>query len=163
MLKFTFETYQLSLTDKPDKSCSIKLAPLTGTALKTVRRKIYIIQAGKNILYVGEANTSIKTRFQRGCVSYNHFVRSGHARGGYKGYKWLNILESPVRKMAVHAITFESDCDNNRGIVEAIEGELVYLIRRHLGYWPKFQNEIHFHNVKYAKETAKNIWEKLPE
>jgi len=32
-----------------------------------------------------------------------------------------------------------------------------------LRYWPKLQNEIHFHNVKYAKETAKNIWEKLPE
>lgn len=53
--------------------------------------------------------------------------------------------------------TFSENYDIKRDVIEAIEGELVYLIRNKFGYWPKFQNEIHFSNCDGAKEIAMEI------
>lgn len=162
-MEMIFETYQLKITDNDNLSCSVKLEPNLGLALLKERRKLYIVYHEKEILYVGEANTSIKKRFQRSCTSYNHYITTRKARGGYKGYKWLNKTDNIVRNLKVAVATFSEDYDpvEKRVFIEAIEGELVYFIRNKFGYWPKFQNEIHFSNCEGAREIAKGILEKV--
>ncbi len=157
------EKYKLHLIDKNNFSCSIKLVPNIGKALLQERRKLYIISNGTEILYVGETNTSIKKRFQRGSVFYNYYKRNDEqkARGGYKGYKWFNTVENIHRELDVLAIVFHDSKDGHREFVEAVEGELVYLVRHKTGEWPKFQNEIHFSNCTDALETAQLILDKL--
>lgn len=160
-MNIEFEKYNLKITDNLDFTCSVSIHPKIGLALKHERRKLYIIYSNKSILYVGEANSSILKRFQRGTVSYNHYVRNGKSRNGYKGYKWLNKDDNPNRELKVLAVVFDTTKDDNREFVEAVEGELVYLIKNKYGYWPKLQNEIHFNNNKDANFFAEIIFEKL--
>ena len=162
-MEYTFEKYDLKLIDAGDNSCKTELSPKNGTALLKERRKLYIIHFENEYLYVGEANTSIKTRFQRGCASFNYFMKNEKARNGYKGYKWLNKEKNQERNLTVSVVIFTEDFDHDekRGFIEAIEGELVYLIRQKFGYWPKFQNEIHFSNCNGAKEIAEGILKKV--
>jgi hypothetical protein len=161
-MEYTFEKYDLKLIDAVENSCKAELSPKNGAALLKERRKLYIIHSENEYLYVGEANTSIKTRFQRGCNSFNHYITKGKARNGYKGYKWLNKAYNQKRNLTVSVVIFSDDYDHEhkRGFIEAIEGELVYLIRNKFGYWPKFQNEIHFSNCVGAKEIAESILKK---
>ncbi|OIV40132.1 hypothetical protein [Flavobacterium johnsoniae] len=156
-MEYIFEKYDLSLLDNDNNSCRIQLSPKNGNALLKERRKLYIIHYRNEVLYVGEANTSIKTRFQRGIASFNYFTQNGKARGGYKGYKWLNKLDNTYRNLSVSVAIFDDKYDDQRSFIEAIEGELVYLVRKKFNYWPKFQNEIHFSNCEGAKEIATNI------
>lgn len=127
------------------------------------RRKIYLVVSKSEILYVGEAHSSVKKRFQRGCISYNYFLKTKKARGGYKGYKWLNDEYNKERNLTVYVATFSEEFDSKeqRNKIEAIEGELVYLTRKELGYWPKFQNEIHFENHGIAKTISIEIFESI--
>lgn len=156
-----FEHYQLTLLDHPNKTVSVRLNEKNGTALKKERRKLYVIYYEKEILYVGEANSSLMTRFQRSCTSFNYHVINGNSRNGYKGYKWLNAINRQ-RNLRVLTLIFDETKDNDREFVEAVEGELVFLIRKELNYWPKFQHEIHFRNRPGAFEVAKLIFRKLP-
>lgn len=160
-MNYTIEKYKLELIDSEMNKCKIVLCPKEGQAFLKERRKLYIVYHNNEILYIGETNTSLKTRFQRGCTSFNYLINNGKARSGYKGYKWLNKKENSQRILDVSVITFTQEYDNNREIIEAIEGELVYLIRNKLGYWPKFQNEIHFSNNSKASELAINIFSKI--
>lgn len=163
-MKYQFETYQLQIVDNEDTTCNIRLLPTTGKALSKERRKLYIISNGDEILYVGEANTSIKTRFQRSCNSYNFYKRNNDiARNGYKGYKWFDKEKNPIRNLTVLAVIFNETSDEKRAFVEAVEGELVFLIRKKTGKWPLFQNEIHFSNCDGALEVAEGVLEKLLE
>lgn len=163
MSKYVFEKYDFKIIDKSDKTCRIEFHLSNGEAFKEERRKLYIIKSKTEILYVGEANCSIKTRFQRGCTSFNYYVKNNEARGGYKGYKWLDYQKNQERSLSLSVAVFNEtfDSDNKRHFIEAIEGELVFLIRKELSYWPKFQNEIHFSNENEAKEIAVEIFEKL--
>lgn len=157
-MEYIIEKYALKLIDFEDNTCKTELNPKKGLAFLNERRKLYLVNHDVKILYVGEANTSIKTRFQRGCTAYNFYKRNNDiARGGYKGYKWLNKEHNSHRNLTVSVVTFPEKYDNNREFIEAIEGELVYLIRNKFGYWPKFQNEIHFSNCDEAKEIAVGI------
>lgn len=161
-MPYTFETFELRIIDAIDNSCKTELSPKNGAALLKESRKLYIVYHGKEMLYVGEANTSIKTRFQRGCNAFNYYKRNNdNARNGYKGYKWLNKELNNHRDLTVSVITFSQKYDDKREFIEAIEGELVYLIRNKHGYWPKFQNEIHFSNCEGAREIAEKIFEKI--
>lgn len=160
-MEYTFEKYGLELIDAEDNSCKAELSPKNGNALLKERRKLYIIHSEIEFLYVGEANTSIKTRFQRGCTSFNYFTKNAKARNGYKGYKWLNKANNHKRHLIVSVAIFNDSYDEKRDFIEAIEGELVYLIRQESGRWPKFQNEIHFSNCDGACEIAEDILEKL--
>jgi len=161
-MEYTIEKYDLKLIDNEDNTCKIELSPKEGAALYKERRKLYIVYLDEEVLYVGEAHTSIKTRFQRGCNAFNYYKKNNDiARGGYKGYKWLNKIDNSERSLNVAVATFSYDFDNRRNYIEAIEGELVYLIRNKFGYWPKFQNEIHFSNCEGAREIAEKILEKL--
>ncbi|WP_427873520.1 hypothetical protein [Flavobacterium sp. MMS24-S5] len=156
-MEYIIEHYTLNLIDQEDNSCRTELSPTKGQALLQERRKLYIIHYKGEILYVGEANHSIKTRFQRGSTSFNYFIRKGKARGGYKGYKWLNKEYNVSRNLSVCVAIFNEKYDHNRSFIEAIEGELVYLVRKKLDYWPKFQHEIHFSNYDGATEIAEQI------
>ena len=160
-MEYTFEKYDLKLIDLEDNICKTVLTPNLGVALLKERRKLYIIYFKNEYLYVGETNTSIKIKFQRGYGSFNHFIKKGKARGGYKGYKWLNKKDNSERNLKVCVATFSESYDAKRDFIEAIEGELVYLIRQKFGYWPKFQNEIHFSNCNGAKEIAEGILKKV--
>jgi hypothetical protein len=160
-MEYTIEKYDLKLIDNEDNTCKVTLLPNNGAALIKERRKLYIIHFENVFLYVGEANTSIKTRFQRGCTSFNYFIRNEKARNGYKGYKWLDKVNNLKRDLTVSVITFNEEYDTRRDYIEAIEGELVYSIRKKSGAWPKFQNEIHFSNCDGAKEIAASILEKV--
>jgi hypothetical protein len=160
-MEVLFETFNLNITDNDDLTCSIKLEPNKGEALLKERRKLYVVYYGNEILYVGEANTSIKKRFQRSCSSYNHYITKGKARGGYKGYKWLNKKDNAQRSLKLAVVTFSAEYDDKRDFIEAIEGELVYLIRNKYSYWPMFQHEIHFSNCDGAIEIAEGILGKV--
>ena len=161
--KYIFESHRFEIIDCKDNTCKIKFNEETGEAFKKDRRKIYIIQNAQSILYVGEANCSIKERFRRSCNSFNHYARTEKARGGYKGYKWLNNALNSKRSLMVSIAIFNPlfDDDGKRSFIEAIEGELVFLIRNEFGYWPKFQNEIHFQNEAGAKEIALKIFNEI--
>ncbi len=159
-MDITIEKYDLKLIDFESNTCKIELNPQKGIALLKERRKLYIVYNDREVLYVGEAHTSIKTRFQRGCNAYNYYKKNNDkARNGYKGYKWLDKVDNPQRCLKVEVVIFSEDYDHDkkRSFIEAIEGELVYLIRNEFGYWPKFQNEIHFSNCEGTKEIAERI------
>lgn len=70
----TFEKYEMLIHQNASTGItSFLLNPFfSSEALKVERRKIYIVKEGSQYLYVGEANTSIKTRFQRGFTSYRY-------------------------------------------------------------------------------------------
>ena len=157
-----FETYQLDIKDIKNGKRSIKLLPVDKSkvaALNEDRRKIYIVCDSKTALYVGEANTSIKTRFQRSATAYNYFKANGTARGGYKGYKWLDPQNNKSNSLTLYVVIFDDNYDEKRGEIEAIEGELVYEIRQKTGKWTMWQNEIHFSNVEGANNIAQKILE----
>lgn len=151
-----FETYQLDIVDSAS-SKKLYLKPQEGTALKKGNRKIYLVSDGNSIIYIGEANNSIQIRLRRGFTSFNHYVKTGKATGGYKGYKWLNPEMNEVNKLTLHVVIFDSSYDSKRTEIEAIEGELVYEVRNKTQNWPSCQNEIHFSNVEGANEKAKKI------
>ena len=156
-MEYTIEKYDLKLIDENDNTCKTVLSPNIGIALLKERCKLYVVSYSNQVLYIGEANTSIKTRFQRGCNAYNYYKRNNTARNGYKGYKWLDKENNFLRNLKVVVATFSMEYDDRRDFIEAIEGELVYLIRNKTGYWPEFQNEIHFSNCEGAKEIAEKI------
>lgn len=160
----TNENYNLKLIYKSDGAHSFELSPnnpYKKEALKKDRRKIYIIHDTIDVLYVGEANVSLQTRFRRGTYSYNASFRKDIPKQPYKGYQWLDRVKNPSRELKVEVIIFSEILDNNRKEIEAIEGELVFLIRKELGYWPKFQQEIHFSNSDSAKEKALKIFDTI--
>ena len=157
------EVYKLDIKDfrKEDKSQSkidLLLQTGKGEAMGEHRRKIYLVYGDKTVLYVGETDTSIKVRMQRSCTAHNYFKKSGQARGGYKGYKWLDI-KNEVRSLTLYVAILDESYDGSeqRHKVEAIESELVYEIRNRTGKWPTFQNEIHFSNDVDANKIAKEI------
>lgn len=158
-MELIFETYKITLQDNNEHdTCSVRISPNEGEALKAERRKLYIISTNADILYIGEAHTSILKRFQRGLYAHNNFKKTGKANNGYKGYKWLDKEMNTTRELNVMAVVFNEDFDNKREIVEAIEGELVFLVRQKTGKWPLFQNEIHFNNHEESNVIAEDIF-----
>lgn len=131
----------------------------TPVAFNKKYRKIYVLRNGNKFLYVGEANTDIKTRIGRGFTSFRYYNKTKKARGGYKGYKW--IAEKFKRHSRLTVITFMHDLSEQRPFIEAIEGELVLLIRTESGKWPEYQNEIHFSNQKGAASLANKIFAQI--
>lgn len=146
------EKYNLEITSLG--ACSnFKLTHQSGEklALNEEYRKLYIVSSKTHYLYVGDANTSINKRFQRGFAAYRSFVSHGKGRNGYKGYKWIEPGEK-TGSLEVIVVIFKSE-PLSRNFVEAIEGEIVYLIRKKTGEWPIYQNEIHFWQENERNET----------
>lgn len=144
-------------------TCTIQFAENVGIAFQKERRKIYLVANGTEILYVGEAHKSIKKRFQYSCTAFNYYFNQERkkARGGYKGYKWLDPEKNSNRNLVVHVFVFDESYDTNRDFIEAIEGEIVYLVRKNTNKWPEYQNEIHFHNELVAAGIAEEIIDSL--
>jgi hypothetical protein len=131
-------------------------------------RLIYLVKNQDDFLYVGEAKSCLKTRLSRGFYSYRHYKRTNKKRGGYGGYKWIDLFDkdnqevSFVNKLDIVAILFDTSFNETRHKIEAIEGELVYIIKKKTGKWPLYQNEIHFNNrYKDAENIAEKIFKSL--
>jgi predicted GIY-YIG superfamily endonuclease len=100
-------------------------------------QKLYVLKNGKEIYYIGVTSLSISSRLR---IGYR-------AKGeqGYHGYKWIGKISRA--ELLVWCFN-----EGNRSHTEAIEGELVYLVRNRIGKWPTYQMEIHFHPDASEKE-----------
>lgn len=139
-------------------------------ALRKEFRKLYVVLNlnRTEVYYVGEANTSIRERFNRGFVSYRYHQREKIARGGYQGYKWIDLFSS-CEKLSVYVLCFPEESIQGdkelerRKYIQAIEGEFVYHVRNRTGKWPLYQNEIHFQenglNKIYCEQLFDKFWE----
>jgi hypothetical protein len=78
-------------------------------------------------------------------------------KGGYHGYKW-KTLKSPLR-LVVWA--FPEQSKPFLRLLETIEAEFAFLIRKDTGRWPLSQTEIHFYQASSAqlKTVAKMVKE----
>ena len=122
--------------------------------------KLYVLSIEKEIVYMGYTSQSVSSRLYYG-------LRANGKNGyhGYHGYKWKQQQELSL-DVFVFQDFFGKDAKENimyYQFIEAIEAELVYLVRHKTGKWPKFQNEIHFHNekLKTAKEKALEMYNLL--
>lgn len=132
--------------------------------MESETRMVYVVSTETEVVYVGEAYTDLKTRMSRGFVPRRHYARTGHARGGYKGYKWIDLIEpEDANSLTVDAFMFGADFNDAdyRCVIEGVEGDLVHIIRANDGKWPAYQNEIHFSNQEGAYATAEAIYETI--
>lgn len=93
-------------------------------------QKLYVLKNGDEVYYVGITSQPVSSRLR---IGYR-----ANGEKGYHGYKW----KSKISKAELFVWCFT---ESDRDTVEAIEGELVYLIRNRTGKWPTYQMEIHFH------------------
>lgn len=133
-------------------------AKYSGPVAKTRVPKIYILKEGNEIVYVGYTSQSITNRFRQG-------IKASGANG-YHGYKWKQ-----ADKLQLLVFVFSQSLIGNKHdddmrfieLAEAIEAELVYIVRNATGKWPAYQNEIHFNNkdLESAKNIAADIYQKI--
>ena len=96
--------------------------------------KVYVLQDDLgNIIYVGHTIRSIGQITTRRHTPYNY-----KWSGGNHGHKKL--------RLSVFMLDVPGDCKDIQLYGEAVEAELVYLVREQTGHWPVGQNEIHFNN-----------------
>jgi hypothetical protein len=107
-------------------------------------QKLYVLKNSKELYYVGVTSLSMSARLRIG-----YRAKGQH---GYHGYKWIGKISKA--ELLVWCFTKGHWCR-----AEAIEGELVYLVRNRTGKWPKYQMEIHFHPD--ASDKEKQIAENL--
>jgi len=118
---------------------------------KNGMRKIYVVKSEGNVIYIGSTKQNFRTRLQQGLQP--------KGKRSY-GYKWRNLSEVEILIWC-----FPDEKGEKGGRVEAVEAELVYLIRESTGKWPSYQMEIHFHgniseNVnRNVTEAAKEIFD----
>jgi hypothetical protein len=120
-----------------------------GSANKAVP-KIYILKYKEKIIYVGITKMPLSNRFRYGL--------SASGLGGYHGYAWKQLAarkESDPINLYIYLFGSEE-------WTEAIEAEIVYLIRYKTGNWPEHQTEIHFHQTtKAEKSMAEKIYKEI--
>jgi len=108
--------------------------------------KLYVVKSESEVIYVGKALQSIERRLTQGLKA-----KGEH---GYHGYKWKHLSEVDI---LIWCFTKESHVR-----IEAIEAELVYLIQKNTGKWPKYQMEFHFHDTSDAEsQIAEAIFKEL--
>jgi len=121
--------------------------------------KIYVLKSAGEIVYVGYASQSISMRLRQGMRA--------NGLNGYHGYKWKHLEEVELVVFVFKKLFSEIDVDRDfyKSYVEAVEAELVYIVRREKGQWPMWQNEIHFNNnhSKTVVEAAENMYGKINE
>ena len=136
--RIRIENCKIATKEKEDKSGKMVVVnyfekPVTKNKLS----KIYVIKHKSDVIYVGITSQAISIRLRGGLKA------SGIH--GYHGYAFKNlelvdlfVFWFPEKKLQI----------------EAIEAEIVYLVRSRTGEWPKYQTEIHFHK---ATEREKRI------
>lgn len=157
---FTY-TLQLSGEDKRTllkKDALGKPTRFTKVVNQSRVPKIYVLQQDKELVYIGYASQGIGTRLGQGLRA--------NGNNGYHGYKWKT-----VHQLKLHVFVFNQTLEGNKHnsnqpyikLAEAVEAELVYLVRSKTGSWPKYQNEIHFNNeyLSKAKEVAAEMYNLL--
>ncbi|MBI5381907.1 MAG: hypothetical protein HZA31_08410 [Opitutae bacterium] len=107
--------------------------------------KIYALVDGQTVLYVGMTGQPMANRL-RGA-----FQAAGET--GYYGYKWKALGHAIVLLIWILPDLFPRHEDR-----EAVEAEVIFEIRNQLGYWPRWQNEMHFWN---AQSTTRAIAQKI--
>ena len=135
-----FNRYKIKIVDSACRCIEVNGQQIThfvAPDTKSGIQKLYAVKDSKDICYVGITSQPMSSRLRTG------FIDSGHY--GYHGYKWKDKL----KHAALLVWTFPNRA---RDFIEAIEGELVYLIRNQTGRWPKYQMEIHFHPDASDKE-----------
>ena len=110
---------------------------------KPKTQKLYVLKDYSKIYYVGMTSQSMSSRLG---IGYR-----ANGEHGYHGYKWIGKITKA--ELLVWCFTHDDPTTT-----EAIEGELVYLIRNNTGKWPLYQMEIHFHNTSEGqRQIAKSI------
>ncbi len=159
MNEISMDYYKITLEDREENLQRLQLeGSLDSKAMEAGPHKIYLIHYERAILYVGECTRSFKDRLAFGVNRYNQWKRTGKTKNGYRGYKWINPDSNPHRELSAFIATFQIAPKEGRDFVEAVEGELVFLIRQETSKWPEYQNEIHFHNQMGALEVARKIF-----
>lgn len=105
--------------------------------------KLYVVKHDSEIYYVGITRQDIRKRLRTGF--------SAKGEHGYYGYKWKDLDQAGLLVWTFPHNRIES--------VEAIEAEVVFLIRQQTGHWPKYQMEIHFHHG--ASDEEKRVAESV--
>lgn len=164
---YSIDQYRLEANGKGvDVRLKLELVAGEGQSTLDGRRKLYVILNDEEIWYVGETINPIKIRFQRSFVTHRSYIRHGKpSSSGYRGYKWIEDAEK-LDSLDVLATTFP-DKEMGKKRIEAIEGELVYLVRKSTNNWPIHQNEIHFWNERedinttVVKSVAEDIFKSV--
>ena len=141
-----YNRYQMKLSKSDYKCLTVNgetISHFIAPDTKTGTQKLYVLKNDNEIFYVGITSGPMSSR-----------LRSGfRARGehGYHGYKWIG-------KITRADLLIWCFSDKKQSFTEAVEAELVYLIRNYTGKWPKYQMEIHFHGAsKSEMQIAESI------
>ncbi|AFL81134.1 hypothetical protein Aeqsu_1651 [Aequorivita sublithincola DSM 14238] len=159
-------TYDLTLESlKDDRLIATRI--FEGAECRTFKKpvtndktpKIYVLQADGKTLYIGYTSQSISTRLRDGLKKAGTFK-------DYKGYKWKDSKSVKLSVFVFNHKLIGKRCDEDIPFIdlaEAVEAELVYLVRQKTGRWPEFQNEIHFNNEERerAKEITEDFYNKI--
>ncbi len=129
---------------------------------------LYIIKDADKFVYIGITSQTIVARFGGSLYAYNNQKKKKQFNG-YTGYKWigdymnkgnLTLILLPIGKKRMNGVS-DKEKLNRKIFAEAVEAELVFLIRSKTNKWPLYQHEIHFHNDEAAKKEAVDIYNVL--
>ncbi len=133
-----------SLKKKDCNGKMVKIKSFEKPVTENKLPKIYVVKDALDVAYVGITSQSIRNRLRYGLEA--------KGRGGYHGYKFKNL-----NGINLFVFCFKKKTIDN---IEAIEAEIVYLIRHKTKNWPKYQTEIHFHKAtEKEKKLAILIYE----
>jgi len=121
-----------------------------GLATKRGVEKLYVVKAAGQFSYVGITSQPMAARLRYGF--------NPNTKTGYHGYAWRHLREIDLYVWPSKRL--------DRDQIEAIEAELVYMIRKNTDRWPVHQTEIHFHNppaeaAGRQRRIAKVLFEEL--
>jgi len=130
----------------------------SGTILNGKEYKIYIVSLEGVIVYVGKTKQTIGDKFRQSILTYQNVQKGKKKVSGYSGYKWVReyLDKGVVLDLSVFLLPGKTNEET-----EAIEAEVVYLVREKTGRWPEYQNEIHFRNNEEAKRVAEGIYNSM--
>jgi len=110
------------------------------------KQKLYVVTAEGEVLYVGRTSRPMADRIRLG-------LRPGKRRG-YHGYKW----RKPIGRLLTLRVCMTG---RSKHMTEAVEAEMVRIVRCVTGKWPEGQTEIHSHNARGAAELAAKLYAEI--
>ena len=142
-------TYRIKIADLRFRCVEANGEPGKGFLVPDVADnlpKLYVVKHHNEVCYIGITKQDIRKRLR-----YGFSAKGEH---GYSGYKWKGLDEVKLLVWPFRNGRIET--------VEAIEAELVYLVRQKTGKWPKYQMEIHFHGASESQiQVARSILHQL--